>query len=333
MNLKLFPKNSIKIFTIIFVTTSITQTNECPNENQQILKFDPNADIVTNLPPNFRTMQDVAKLKFQNQSDKLTEGLEELNASGSAQFYPEVISNMVLNLRQKGAHDIIIVDVREESHMYVNNIPFAWYQKPIDHFTFARYNLNKSSADVQKDEVQKIAALKSEKNVKVYGFHPNDEEKKGWPDIIDCKIYSYPIVTITSEKDLVNSHGLHYARIPITDDSGPSIRAVDEFLSLFKEHKDSWLHIHCEAGEGRTTTALAFFDMFYNAKKVDFETIAKRQSLLGNHNLLLIRQSTPSHQKADLDRLETLKSFYQYCKNNNDDYKTTYSVWLKSQQK
>lgn len=43
---------------------------------------------------------------------------------------------------------------------------------------------------------------------------------------------------------------------------GQSPENIDEFIKLYKSlPKDAWLHFHCEAGKGRTTTFLAMYDM------------------------------------------------------------------------
>ncbi len=93
---------------------------------------------------------------------------------------------MILKLRQKGAHDITILDAREESHVFVNGVPFFWYLKPEDSFVYARYNFNKSAADIEADEDKKVADLKTQEKAHVFGLRPTDREGKGWPDVTDC---------------------------------------------------------------------------------------------------------------------------------------------------
>ena len=52
-----------------------------------------------------------------------------------------------------------------------------------------------------------------------------------------------------SEKELVESEGIHYIRIPVTDHTWPEPEYVDEFLELIKNvgMDNLWLHVHCHA--------------------------------------------------------------------------------------
>ena len=59
-------------------------------------------------------------------------------------------------------------------------------------------------------------------------------------------------------------HGLEYMRLATLDFYRPSDRVVNKFVELIKNNPNSWLHLHCHVGKGRTTTFMAMYDMFYN---------------------------------------------------------------------
>lgn len=59
----------------------------------------------------------------------IREGLDELQASGSAQFSLNQFSALTKALQENGAKDIYIVDLRQENHGFFNNDAVSWYGK------------------------------------------------------------------------------------------------------------------------------------------------------------------------------------------------------------
>ena len=52
---------------------------------------------------------------------------------------------------------------------------------------------------------------------------------------------------------------------------------------------DAWVHFHCEAGMGRTTTMMILWDI-YNNPELPLETIVERQHLIGGAQISLYPQ-------------------------------------------
>lgn len=68
---------------------------------------------------------------------------------------------------------------------------------------------------------------------------------------------------------------------------------------------------------------MAMYDMMINSKKVSFYDIMKRQKLIGGADLL---SGQDSLGKSDAEkRVQLLKKFYNYCQNNNDNFKTSWT--------
>jgi hypothetical protein len=78
---------------------------------------------------------------------------------------------------------------------------------------------------------------------------------------------------------------------------------------------------------GRTTTFMAMYDMMKNSKKVSLEDIMERQELLGGVKLL---KPVGGKESESQKRSDFLRQFYQYTKENNDNFKTSWSQWLNS---
>jgi len=286
-----------------------------------ILRFGDQVLSKTNLPAKFRTCKDPLS------NDSLLQGLREINASGSAEFSADNFENMINEIRVKGgqdAIDITIIDLRKESHCFINGISYHWYLQPKNKLYYADYNLNKTTAEIEQDELIRIhqLSLKDE----FTAFYPTAAEQ--YPIKIDFSNHkTFSIETITNEKELVTKHGAHYFRLPIIDRYPPTPEQIDAFLTFIKSHKNTWFHFHCYAGLGRTTIFFAFLDMMHNAKNVSLETIIERHALLGGEKLL-DQSGTGIIKESQEERSIVTRSLYQYCKENNDDYTTSYSSWL-----
>ena len=92
-----------------------------------------------------------------------------------------------------------------------------------------------------------------------------------------------------------NSHAVTYVRIPVTDHCMPNPYAQERFVTLcrylYRQPDDqTWVHFHCHGGDGRTTTALAMYDMVCWAKSKGLplpsvKEFANRQLQLFNYDL------------------------------------------------
>lgn len=285
----------IFVFSLGLFFENVSAITFSPKE----LKLTINAHNTVTLPKNFRKTTDSERIKEIDKSVNL-EGMNKLNISGSGQF-----SQKGLELAKESIGKnvpITIVDLREESHGFLNGNAISW----TDDHNKANKGLIKSQ--VIKDENEKLKKLSEEKNVTI-------------------KKQSLEVKNVENEESLAKKNGMSYVRITVTDKEPPSKEAVDEFMKFAKNVPESgWLHFHCRAGKGRTTTFMAMYDMMKNAKNVSFEDIIKRQFLLGGENLL--KRTTVENIKGD--RAKFLKNFYDYARANNDNFTTTWEQWLKN---
>src|SRR5258706_13059159 len=133
-----------------------------------------------------------------------------------------------------------------------------------------------------------------------------------------------------SEEELAKSSGLDYFRITASDHRKPTMDDVDLFIDNIRSLAGNyWLHFHCHAGDGRTTTFMVMYDMMRNAKKVTFDDIIMRQHLIGGLDLTKDEDFPSWDKQYAIERTDFLKNFYEYCKANDDNFKTSYSMWLK----
>lgn len=302
MNLK---KNRVRIgiFLLFFifllgasnVNVLALQKNTADNKLELTVDSHKKAEM----PKRFRKTSD--KIKTEGKMPNLT-GLAELNASGSQQFTPGNI-NLVKDAIGKDKK-ISVVDLRQESHGFINHLAVSW-KLP---------DSNKANKGLTRDQV-----IKEEKKL-LKSIKLNEPVKIKKKTVIPVKVQS--------EKQLVKDAGMDYIRVTVTDTERPEDDMVDYFVKKVRKlPEDTWLHFHCKAGMGRTTTFMAMYDMMKNSKKVSLEDIMERQELLGGVKLL---KPVGGKESESQKRSDFLRQFYQYTKENNDNFKTSWSQWLNS---
>ena len=135
-----------------------------------------------------------------------------------------------------------------------------------------------------------------------------------------------PPKTVQTEEEVVKAAGLGYFRLTIPDHLKPQNEEVDRFVAFVRDLlPGTWLHFHCRAGIGRTTTFMALYDMMRNGKALSLDDILQRQVAVGGKYL------TASDADADenkAERAKFLQQFYDYAKSNQDGFKTSFSAWL-----
>jgi tyrosine-protein phosphatase SIW14 len=67
--------------------------------------------------------------------------------------------------------------------------------------------------------------------------------------------------TMDAERAQARALGLHFVNIPIGRFSSPSNSQVVQFLSLFRDHPDQTVFVHCHYGEDRTGVLVASYRM------------------------------------------------------------------------
>ena len=223
------------------------------------------------------------------------DGLTTLRASGSSEFSKEGLAEIIGRIP---ASAITVVDLREESHGFINDRPVSWEADK------NAINKGKNLAEIVKDEKTRL----------------DDEVKKRGG-----------IRSSYNEEELCRKLGVKYIRIPVTDFSRPEDSDVDYFIDFVRTlPPDTWLHFHCKAGAGRTTTFMVLYDMMRNADKVSYEDIVVRQYIIGGSDLS--GRETKGDAWFDVlarERNAFVKEFYRYCRDNRDGFRQSWSEWKK----
>lgn len=228
-----------------------------------------------------------------------------------------LVINSIQNQAAVAKDKIYIVDLRQESHGYVNGKAITLCDR------YNWLNLGKHREEViflerlWLDTLASIAKLSHVLDSKQF-----DEKAFDQGETIEVE-------SIASEEKVVKALGLHYLRIPVTDHRSPLDEEIEAFVSLVSSlPKDAWVHVHCRGGKGRTTTFMALFDMLKNADTVSFEDIIARQkSIPPYYNLSLVDRANADLKPHYIARFLFLKDFYRYAQDRLAGNKMSWQEW------
>ena len=216
------------------------------------------------LPQNFRSMQGLP--------------VSGNTASGSAQYSLSQLQAMIN--QNKVTTPLIVVDLRQESHGFLELTQPLNGETEIAVGWFAErdwINVAKDLPSINLDESTRLIDATHTSNLLVYKILTKATTEDGIctaePHIVQPKgVYRNEQAAASSVANV------GYLRLPSTDHCRPRDTEVDQFVAFEKGlAPNTWLHFHCRAGDGRTTTFLAMHDIIHNAPGDSLETILKRQ--------------------------------------------------------
>lgn len=290
-----------KIFSLAILIFAVTIIFSASAE--AVWRLDGNDEKT--FPRNYRTMIDAWRIEMYV-DDGNHEGLEKLHASASGQPSLEGIAFLYEQLSTIASQnaEIYLLDLRQESHGFADNFPVSWYTEK------NRGNFYVDPSEVEDIEIEQLKNLRG--NLTEFVPLGNADKK-----LFQAKKFS-PQKTST-EREIATAAGFKYIRFAATDMIFPAPQVVDEFLNFVKNlPENSWLHFHCQAGHGRTTTFLVFYDILKNPE-LSLEEICKRQYYLGGSNLLEKSDGTDFYANAQNSRAALIKLFYQYAHKNSGE--------------
>ncbi|WP_127058368.1 phosphatase domain-containing putative toxin [Veillonella ratti] len=262
------------------------------------------------LPPAFRTYRD----RFKTDTNLPTrKGLDTLNISGSSQPSAEQLAQIANTLRTKTDGPIYVVDLRQETHLFVNGIPVSHYGKRNWGNVGKSYqtiiNEERDYANKLVNTALPIASLDADKNA-----------------------FNEQTITVTSaktEETVAKELGLRYVRFTATDHTWPDEASIDRFIAFYKTlPKNAWLHFHCEAGKGRTTAFMAMYDIMKNPD-VPLADILARQQLIGGNNVAATSDKDTWKAPYYEEKAVMINKFYRYVQQNyQTGFELSWSEWL-----
>ncbi|MCX7970620.1 MAG: phosphatase [Negativicutes bacterium] len=243
-----------------------------------------------------------------------TTGLYRLNISGSGQFSGQQLPRLIEEIRKQAGQEtpVYIVDLRQEWHGFIDGLPVSWYG--VNDWA----NRQLTCQQVIEGEQQRLADLSVADQV-VLTLAKGRQMTVNQP------------FTVLSEQQLVAGQGVNYQRLTATDHIKPNDEAVDMFVQFVQRlPKDCWLHFHCHAGHGRTTTFMVMYDIIRNHRQVALDDIVARQHLIGGIDLYYTGHDS-GKEDWEGERSEFIHQFFRYVEENSaSSFAVPWSVWSRS---
>lgn len=248
------------------------------------------------------------------------EGINTLLVSGSEipseKGWRDIADHIAI--RTNGNKPVVVLDLRQESHGYLNGKAITLVN------AYNWLNVGKTNEQSTLEQENWLSALRAKK--KVNGIlTPTQYHAKEY-----AQGKSMAVLSVKNEEHYVAKLGFKYSRLYISDHRAPLDSEVDAFLSLVKSMpKNTWYHVHCRGGKGRTTTLLNLFDMLKNADKVSFEEIIARQaSVPPYYNMLDVKRGNPELTPYYEERIAFLAQFYEFARQSLMGYDVgSWSEW------
>lgn len=230
------------------------------------------------------------------------EGLAALNISGSAQYSAAQFSY----IKDVLPYLSVVFDLRQESHGFINGNAISWFVPK------NWVNLGIPPFKIQKIENGLLENLLGQQTVALF----NRVGAKDAPTYTLWK--KLKPETTENERFLVQNEGVEYHRFYVPDDQPPTLGQIDRFVSIWENLPlGSHAHFHCEDGHGRTTTFMVLADILENAENVSLQDILTRQAAIGGKDLTTLPDPSNYTYPYVVERLELIKTFYNYVKNTN----------------
>lgn len=267
------------------------------------LIFDDQAYV--ELPRGVRATQIINRVNIGNVN---VNGLDQMPISGSGQFSEQSFLAMMDQL-SLSPEQLIVVDLRQESHGLINGKAISWKDGE-DNYG----NVGKTLAQIESDEKRRLLLARKAGRMFV------NQKGEGNSKLI--------VGEIKTEREFVEGLGGIYVRIPVTDHNKPDDATIDRYIEFVKGlPADKWVHFHCKAGRGRTTTFMALMDIMKNSDKASLEDILERQERLGGTALKKVSTKSEERVRTTGERVEFLKQFYAYSQ-DVPDFSISWSEWL-----
>jgi hypothetical protein len=200
---------------------------------------------------------------------------------------------------------LVVIDLRQESHGFLAGLPVSWYA------LHDQVNVVRALAEVQQDERRRLDVVAADEWTTVLVV----TSRSAPGTIAEGQSVTLAARPALTERELAESLGLGYFRIPATDFLPPTAENVDRFVAFAAGlPPETWLHFHCHAGDGRTTTFLAMWDMMRNAGAVSVEDIIRRQALVGPEDLFAVGTPERWTHPFAVERAAFLQRFHEYAR-------------------
>lgn len=274
------------------------------------------------LPKNFRTCRsEFVECDPHNGYDPdyvpSREGMDQLMISASSDFSDMQLDSVVAEIRKIHSGPITIVDLRKEFHGLLNGNHVSRYGK------HNWENIGLSRDTIVANE-QNLFHSSVGQQIVTYTLNSSNSYQLADPDTL-------LISSAKTEEEQCAERGLGYYRLTVLDHCFTDPRSLDNFIAFTRNlPADTWLHFHCQAGKGRTTMYMVFYDFLRNPD-VSEKDVVYRQYKIGG-NFMYYKGDDPDEDpfKVELskERAEMVPLVYRYIQENHaQGFPVSWSQW------
>lgn len=285
-----------------------TVLSEVPdNEEVLMMKTNPLVSVTLNegkLPfQNFRSTQD---LWLDSALAHSTAGLHDMRLSGSSQFSEVGIDLFMKKIaKQDPSVHVVILDVRQDEHLFVNGQNASLFQKKDELVSIRGLEAEKRSLVKLKRQLEGASVRLRALTYRKEDFDP-------------CFSLRIKVKRVETPDELVRRKGADYIRMPYNKYIGIDDASLSHLIeSVESAPTSSWFHVFCRNGRGRTTFFMTLIDIIHHADTVPFEEIVRRQHFIGGINLFDITPKDSNwmnEMDAKKERIVLLARFHRYVR-------------------
>ena len=268
------------------------------------------------LPDNFRTCRDTFKRRnavpgYDPDFVPTRKGLDELKVSASSDFSAGELDAVLAEIRKVHDGPITVLDLRKETHGLLNGNHLSRFGKQNwDNIGLGREEI------IAAEEAMIHGTVGTQ--VEVGGSRP------GRSSTLD-------VISAQTEAELCASRGIGYFRLTVLDHCFSDPESIDLFIAFVRSlPEDTWLHVHCQGGVGRTNMYLVFYDFLRNPDVPEKDVIYRHFNQGGN--FMYYKGDKPNEEayKVPLaqEKAEMIPLVYKYIQDQQPKgFKRSWTQW------
>ncbi len=272
------------------------------------------------LPSSFRTCQSELRVRsavsgYDPDFKPSTKGLADLKVSASSDFSAGELDAVIAEIRKVHDGPITVVDLRKETHGLLNGNHVSRYGKQ-----------NWDNIGRGREEII------SEEEAMLHGTVGTQVDFGGRPG---GRSNTLDVTSAQTEAELCASRGIGYFRLTVLDHCFSDPESIDEFIAFVRNlPADTWLHVHCQGGVGRTNMYLVFYDFLRNPDVPEKDVIYRHFNQGGNFMYYKGDKPGEAAYKVPLaqEKAEMIPLVYKYIQEQQPKgFKRTWTQWKAKQ--
>lgn len=225
--------------------------------------------------------------------------LNHIHAIGSGQFS----KSQLLRIKHIINAPILVVDLRQESHGFFDDLPISWYGPQ----NWANQNL--SPFQINQKEQTLLTNSNNSPPLQLHSIRLKSQNDV----ILKTETVSIQPVDVASEEETVKRLGLQYHRFYIPDHDVPTTSQIMRFKKLIQSlPANTWVYFHCRGGSGRTTTFMVLYEIFKKGRLMPLEQLLEHHHRSGGKDLKKLPDKSSYKWPLAKARYDLIQKIYSH---------------------